>query len=205
MRKEKNYIQDIAEIRSMMERSSKFLSLSGWAGAMAGIYALIGFYIVNSILDFNPTLILYDTIDSFPNINYVFVTAILVLVLAVATAVYLSYKRAVKIGESIWNSTSKRLLADMGIPLAVGGILILIFISKNLIGLIIPFTLLFYGLALYNTSKFTYNEVKYLGIIQMMLGIIALYFIEYSIYLWAFGFGIVHIIYGVYLHYRYER
>lgn len=205
MRKEKNYIQDIAEIRSMMERSSKFLSLSGWAGAMAGIYALIGFYIVNSILDFNPTLILYDTIDSFPNINYVFVTAILVLVLAVATAVYLSYKRAVKIGESIWNSTSKRLLTDMGIPLAVGGILILIFISKNLIGLIIPFTLLFYGLALYNTSKFTYNEVKYLGIIQMMLGIIALYFIEYSIYLWAFGFGIVHIIYGVYLHYRYER
>lgn len=205
MRKEKNYIQDIAEIRSMMERSSKFLSLSGWAGAMAGIYALIGFYIVNSILDFNPTLILYDTIDSFPNINYVFVTAILVLVLAVATAVYLSYKRAVKIGESIWNSTSKRLLADMGIPLAVGGILILIFISKNLIGLIIPFTLLFYGLALYNTSKFTYNEVKYLGIIQMLLGIIAVLFIEYSIYLWAFGFGMVHIIYGVYLHYRYER
>ena len=82
MRKEKNYIQDIAEIRSMMERSSKFLSLSGWAGAMAGIYALIGFYIVNSILDFNPTLVLYDTIDSFPIINYVFITAILVLVLA---------------------------------------------------------------------------------------------------------------------------
>ncbi|MAT56340.1 MAG: hypothetical protein CMF23_00050 [Ignavibacteriae bacterium] len=205
MRKEKNYIQDIAEIRSMMERSSKFLSLSGWAGAMAGIYALIGFYIVNSILDFNPTLILYDTIDSFPIINYVFITAILVLVLAVATAVYLSYKRAVKIGESIWNSTSKRLLADMGIPLAVGGILILIFISKNLIGLIIPFTLLFYGLALYNTSKFTYNEVKYLGIIQMLLGLIALLFIEYSIYFWALGFGMVHIIYGVYLHYRYER
>jgi len=205
MRKEKKYIQDISEIRLMMERSSKFLSLSGWAGAMAGIYALIGFYIVNFILDFNPTLILYDTIDPFPNINYVFVSAILVLVLAVATAVYLSYKRAVKIGESIWNSTSKRLLTDMGIPLAVGGILILIFISKNLIGLIIPFTLLFYGLALYNTSKFTYNEVKYLGIIQMMLGIIALYFIEYSIYLWAFGFGIVHIIYGSYLHFRYER
>ncbi|MBZ0182203.1 MAG: hypothetical protein K8F60_07080 [Melioribacteraceae bacterium] len=205
MRKEKNYIQDIAEIRSMMERSSKFLSLSGWAGAMAGIYALTGFYIVNSLLDFSPNKILYDSLEELPNFNYVFITAILVVILAVATAVFLSYKRGIKIGESIWNSTSKRLLTDMGIPLAVGGILILIFISKNLIGLIIPFTLLFYGLALYNTSKFTYNEVKYLGIIQMMLGIIALNFIEYSIYLWAFGFGIVHIIYGIYLHFRYER
>ena len=54
MKEEKDYIQDISEIRSMMERSSKFLSLSGLAGVMAGIYALVGAFVAYTVFDFNP-------------------------------------------------------------------------------------------------------------------------------------------------------
>lgn len=208
MKEEHDYIRDIAEIRSMMERSSKFLSLSGWAGIMAGIYALSGAYIAHSIFSFNPDAIDYNTLNS-GSISYsllkVFILAVTILILALATAIFDSYKKARKKGEKLWNPNSKRLLINMAIPLVAGGVMILILISKGLIGLIAPFTLLFYGLALYNAGKFTYDEVKILGFIEIGLGLISSYFVEYGIFIWALGFGVVHIIYGVYMYYKYEK
>ncbi|WPP49155.1 hypothetical protein [Catalinimonas niigatensis] len=203
MKKEQDYIRDIAEIRSMMERSSKFLSLSGWAGILAGIYALSGAYIAYQFLGFNP-----DTIDYSPtlsSLSFIMILAIIILILAIGTAILLSSKKADKRGEKVWNTTSRRLLASMAVPLVAGGILILILLSSGLIGLIAPLTLLFYGLALYNASKFTYDEVRSLGIIQIILGLISTYFITYSLLFWAVGFGLFHIVYGIYMHIRYER
>jgi hypothetical protein len=93
----------------------------------------------------------------------------------------------------------------MLVPLVSGGILILVLIVKDLIGLIAPLMLLFYGLALYNASKFTIDEVKFLGMTQIGLGLIASYFTEYGLLFWSIGFGVVHIIYGIYMYFRYER
>ena len=107
--------------------------------------------------------------------------------------------------EYAWNITARRLLTNMAVPLLSGGILILILISKGLLGLMAPLTLIFYGLALYNAGTFTYKEVKILGLVQLSLGLLSAYFISYGLMLWAVGFGLVHIIYGVYMHYRYER
>ncbi len=208
MKNEKDYIRDIAEIRSMMERSSKFLSLSGWAGIIAGFYALLGAYIAYKILGFNPDKVVYNTFDSgtlLTNLPKVIFLATVILIFAIATAALLSYRKASKKGEKLWNQTTKRLLINMLIPLSVGGLLILILVSQGLIGLIAPFTLLFYGLALYNASMDTYKEVKNLGLIEIGLGLLSSYFVEYGLIIWAFGFGIVHIIYGIYLHYKYEK
>lgn len=208
MKEEKDYIRDIAEMRTMMERSSKFLSLSGLAGVMAGIYALVGAYIAYRVFYFNPDEVFYNTIES-GNRSYsllkVILLAICILVLAVGTAVFLSYNNARKRGERLWNPTAKRMMINMSVPLVAGGLLILIMIAKGMIGFIAPFTLLFYGLALYNASKFTYEEVRSLGLIQIGLGLISSYFVEYGLLFWALGFGVVHIIYGIYMHYRYER
>lgn len=208
MKAEQDYIRDIAEMRSMMERSSKFLSLSGWAGIMAGIYALSGAFIAYRILYFNPDEIVYDTIKS-GNLSFsllkVMLLAITILVLALGTAIFLSYKKAGKRGEKLWNPITKRLLLNMAVPLAAGGILILILVSKGLIGLIAPFTLLFYGLALYNASKFTYEDIRVLGLVEIGLGLVSTIFIGYGLIFWALGFGVAHIIYGIYMHYRYER
>jgi uncharacterized membrane protein YidH (DUF202 family) len=195
-------------MRSMMERSSKFLSLSGLAGIMAGIYALAGAYIAYKIFYFNPDEIVYNTIRSgsvSSSLLQVILLAVLILVLALGTAIYLSYKKADKRGEKLWNPTARRLMINMAVPLVVGGLLILILISKGLIGLVAPFTLIFYGLALYNASKFTYEEVRSLGLIEIALGLVSSYFVGYGLLFWALGFGVVHIIYGIYMHYRYER
>lgn len=208
MKEEEDYIRDIAEIRSIMERSSKFLSLSGWAGIMAGIYALSGAYIAYTFFNFNPDEIVYGTINSgsvSSSLLKVILVAITILILAFATAIFFSYKKAAKKGENLWNATAKQLLINMAVPLIVGGLLILMLIAKGLIGLIAPFSLLFYGLAVYNASKFTYEEVKILGLFQIGLGLISSYFVEYGLVCWALGFGVVHIIYGIYMNYKYER
>lgn len=208
MKEEQDYIRDIAEIRAMMERSSKFLSLSGWAGIMAGLYALMGAYIAYEFLQFNPDEISNSLLKSgglYYDIFPIILLGTAILLLAIGTAVVLSYQKANKRGEKIWNATSRRLLMNMAVPLVTGGILILIVVAKGLIGLMAPLMLLFYGLALYNASRFTFGEVKFLGMIQIGLGLISAWYIGYGLLLWAIGFGVVHIIYGIYLHFRYER
>jgi uncharacterized membrane protein YidH (DUF202 family) len=204
MKSEQDYIQDIAEIRSMMERSSKFMSLSGLAGIMAGIYALAGAWFAHRYLAFQPDAIY--TRDGFVRelIN-VIILGITILTLAVGTAIILSQRKAKQKGVNVWNSTSRRMIISMAVPLFSGGFLILMLLVKGLIGLVAPLTLLFYGLALYNASRFTFEDVKYLGFTQILLGLLSCWFIGYGLLFWAIGFGVVHILYGIYMHFRYER
>lgn len=201
MKEERDYVQDIAEIRSMMERSSKFLSLSGWAGIMAGIYALAGAWIAYSLFGFHPDEIFYTS----PNLASVVLLAMGILILALASAIFDSRRKAKKRDEKAWNATSRRLLASMAVPLFAGGILILVFLSKGLIGLIAPLTLLFYGLALYNAGNYTIREVRLMGVVQIGLGLLNSWFIGYGLLIWVLGFGVVHIVYGIYMHFKYER
>ena len=205
MKEKPDYARDITEIRSMMERSSKFLSLSGLAGIMAGIYALAGAFISYKVFDFNPDDLVNRNIQSENSLWKVVSLALIVLVLALGTAIYLSRRKASKSGEKLWNATTRRVLSAMAVPLVTGGLLVLALMLKGLIGLMAPLTLIFYGLALYNTGKFTYEEVKTMGLIEIGLGLISTYYVGYGLICWALGFGVVHIIYGIYLHYKYER
>jgi len=200
----KDHLQELTEIRSMMERSSKFLSLSGWAGVFAGIYALTGAYIAYQVLQFRPQQLM--SAEATPNgAGGILLLGIAVLVLAVGTAVLLSARKAQKRGEKIWNGTSRRLLLNMLVPLLTGGILILVSLSKSLTGMLVPLTLIFYGLSLFNVGAVTYRELRSLGIVQIVLGLLSFYYVQYGLLFWAAGFGIMHIIYGIYIHYRHER
>lgn len=208
MKTEQEYIRDLTEIRSMMERSTRFLSLTGWSGIMAGLYALAGAFIAWKLFYLNGSEGIYNSLERqvlSDSVLYQFFLALVILVLAIGTAILLSWRKSTKSGEGLWNSAARRLVINMVIPLATGGILILILISKGLLGLIAPLTLIFYGLALLNASKFTFEEVKYLGIIEIVLGLAASYFIGYGLLFWAAGFGFMHIIYGIYMHLRYEK
>ncbi|CAM4186876.1 hypothetical protein [Gillisia limnaea] len=207
MKTEDKYIKDITEIRSMMERSTKFLSLSGLSGILAGIYALVGAYIAYRLFYVNNENIVYNTIDRqeiSAEVGNLIILALAILILAVGTAVFLSQKKSQKDGEKLWNSATQRVVINMAIPLVTGGIFIIILLSKGLYGLLAPASLLFYGLALVNTSKFTFEEIKSLGIVQIVLGLLASYFIGYGIFFWAFGFGLMHIVYGIFMHQKYE-
>jgi uncharacterized membrane protein YidH (DUF202 family) len=208
MKDERDYIRDITEMRSMMERSSKFLSLSGLSAIILGIYALAGAFIAYRFFSFNPDQIVYDNTasGSVPaDFLQVIFLAMGILVLALATVVFFSYKKARKRREKAWNPTARRLIINMAVPLIAGGILVLILVAKGLFGLMAPCSLIFYGLAMYNSGKFTYEEVRSLGLIEIGLGLAGCYFIEYGLLLWAIGFGVMNIAYGIYLYYKYER
>ena len=208
MKKDTDYLQDIEEIRSLMEKSSKFISLSGWAGIFAGIFALMGSYIALTYLDFNPQSLSVDPENNPFQQKQIFSVvqlALLVFLLAISFALFFTHLRAKRKDELLWTPTAKRLVMNMAVPLFTGGILILLFISKGFIGFVAPFSLLFYGLALFTISKFTFDEVKILGLIEILLGLISVYKVSLGLLFWAIGFGVVHIVYGIYVYFKYER
>ena len=113
--------------------------------------------------------------------------------------------RGKKHGEKIWDTTSKRLVFNFLIPLAVGGIYILIILNQQKYGQTAALMLLFYGLALINASKYSIGDIRYLGLIQIVLGLICALFPGYGFWLWTLGFGVMHIIYGTWMHFKYDK
>lgn len=207
MSDEQKYLSDISEIRNIMERSSRFLSLSGLSGILAGVYALIGAYMAYRLFYFSDEIVYHQITRhdiSMPLLKLV-ALASGVLLLALATAIILAQRNARKKKLPFWNSTSKRMTVSLLIPLLTGGVLILILISKGALGLIAPLTLIFYGLALINASKYTYHDIRQLGLLEIILGLLCSYFIGYGLLFWALGFGVLHIIYGAVMYFKYER
>ena len=205
---EKDYLKDISEIRSMMEKSSKFISLSGLSGILAGIYALTGAFLAYKIAYTEINDIYYGqqiVRNAKANAQSLFLIAFGVLTLTFITGLILTKTRARKHGVRTWDDTTKNLLSNLFIPLITGGIVVLVLYSNGIIGLIAPMTLIFYGLALINASHFTYRDVKFLGISELILGLIACFVIGKGLLFWAIGFGILHILYGALMYFKYER
>ena len=197
---------DLASIRSLMERSSKFISLSGLSGVLAGVYALIGATAVYFVMD-HPSLN-YSDVPFLQLLNvlpYLIWIAIIVLVVSILTGVLLSYQKAKRNGQPIWGNTSKALLFHMTVPLLTGGLLILIFLRQGYFGTAAPAMLVFYGLALIGASNFTFTDIKFLGICEIILGLIAACVPGYGLAFWAIGFGILHIVYGSVMYLKYDR
>ena len=190
-----------------MDKSSRFLSLSGFSGILAGIYSLVGAWLAYNTLYFDTTTLgdYKNLIVTQPMIERLFVIAFAVLIASIITAVALSFKKAKKSNEQLWTTTSKRLLINFMIPLATGGLFILFLIEKEMLGLVAPLTLLFYGLACVNASKYTLGDVRYLGITMILLGLLSTWLLGYGLLFWAIGFGICHIVYGTVMYFKYDR
>lgn len=202
MKNQHDYTQDLIEIRSMMERASKFNLLSGWAGITAGIIAIIGALTAFTWLDFNPNTIHYPIHSALTNLIFL---AVITFGLAFFSAYFFSYQKAKQSNTSLWNATSRRLFLGILFPMAVGALVCSLFLYHDLVGLIAPFSLVFYGLSLFSASSLTLNEIRYLGLAEVILGLFNLWFIESGLQFWIAGFGIAHIIYGLYMNFRYNK
>lgn len=202
LKMEEKYLQDISEIKNMMNKSSQFISLSGLAGILAGIYALIGAFVADQLIINHGSL--YITLES-KTFRLIVLTAFLVLLLSVATATMLTFTKAKRNGEKVWNATSKRMILNFLIPLVTGGIFALLLLQNGIYGLIAPVTLIFYGMSCVNASKYTFRDVRYLGITIIILGLFATEFSGYALQFWALGFGVCHILYGSIMYYKYDR
>jgi len=205
MEQDQQGLKALTDIRNMMERSSRFISLSGWSGIAAGISALVGallaltrieeFYRSGSQLSGCPQCLRQELL----------LIAMGVLLTALFSAFLFTLRRSRKQGLPIWGTASRRLLWNTAIPLGVGGIFLIRMMMLGQYDLIAPGCLIFYGLALVNGSKYTLGEIRYLGYTMLVLGIVNLWFPHVGLYFWAAGFGVCHIIYGAAMWMKYEK
>jgi hypothetical protein len=215
---DKEIYAEISSIRNLMERSTKFISLSGLSGVMAGVYALIGAGLAYRILKqqqqefielvkrltYDRTHLFYGESGISPT-ESLFLIALTVLVLSIGTGILLTVRKARKKGLSVINPSSKALLISGGIPLFTGGMFVIVLLGQGYFGIISSACLIFYGLALVAASQHTFGDVKWLGIFEIILGLVAMLHPGYGLVIWAFGFGVLHILYGTIMHFKYDR
>lgn len=197
----KDYLKDISEIKNLMNKSSRFISLSGLSGILAGIYALIGATVAYwLVITYSRGTLILDGIV----FKLVLLDLFLIAFLSMITGIYLTTKKAKQNGSKIWDSTSIRLILNFIIPLVAGGCYILIILGRQKYGQTGALMLIFYGLALINASKYSIGDIRYLGFIQILLGLICALYPGYGFWLWVIGFGFMHIIYGTWMHFKYD-
>ena len=200
-------LETLQDIKKMMERSSRFISLSGLSGVSAGICALVGAWIAHGWID--PYLPANDLLSLEDRIGLEFKMVILggsVLVAALVSSTWFTWRKARKSNLPIWDITSRRLAVNMAIPLIAGGFFVLgLLDSRSGWVFVAPACLVFYGLALVNASKYTLTDIRYLGLLEIALGCICMYYPHDGLYFWAAGFGVLHIVYGLIMWWKYEK
>jgi len=206
MESRKTPSETLDEIRSMMERSSRFISLSGLSGVAAGLFAIFGAALVYLYLDMTPfvggkKLYYVKAINSSKwGMNYItffLFDAIFVLIGAISCGIFFTTRKAKRKGQKIWDALSQRLLINLMIPLATGGVFCLGLLYHGFFGFVAPTTLVFYGLALVNASKYTLPDIRNLGYCEIILGLLSLFFLGYGLEVWMIGFGFLHIIFRI--------
>jgi predicted lysophospholipase L1 biosynthesis ABC-type transport system permease subunit len=202
-------LETLTEIRDLMQRSSKFLSLSGLSGVSAGIVALVGALV--AYLRLKTDALSYENASQLSELTrremmkFVLIDGTIVLIIAITLGIFFTRRKAQKAGQAVWNDASKRLVVSLIIPLATGGIFCLAMFYRGILWVSFPATLIFYGLALLNASKYTVRDLEYLGLLEVVLGLISLFLTGYNLLVWAFGFGVLHIIYGTVMYFKYDR
>jgi hypothetical protein len=190
----------------MMERSSRFISLSGLSGVFAGLSALIGGLYVYQLLQSNGVDYLNDEHRLYSGnlVGELLMTAFLVLFFAFTFGIFFTIRKSKKYNLPIWTTATKKMVFNLAIPLAVGGIFCLALLYHQIYVLIAPATLIFYGLALINAEKYTFSDVKYLGFSELLLGCVSLFYLGYGLVFWILGFGVLHILYELVMFKKYK-
>lgn len=209
MNEQQKSLDELQQIKRIMERSSRFISLSGFSGIAAGLCALAGAWFANQKIH---CWVKGDcTIDGLIDmggiqlLNDLLWIATITFISAFILAFFFTWLRSKKNNITMLGAATIRLFWNTVIPLMVGGIFLLRMMQLGEYELVAPGCLLFYGLALVNASKYTLGEVRYLGYGQLALGIMNCWSIGYGLYFWAMGFGILHIVYGIWMWFKYER
>ncbi len=210
MEKENDQLAALNDIRRMMKESSRFLSLSGLSGILAGVYALAGALAGHSLLR---NYYSGDDAEQVGRSHHgmllmkLSLRALAVLALSLVTAFVLSGRKARRTGHKLFDHASRNLMWSMAVPLLAGGVVCISLLMRggDFVLLVCPVLLIFYGLALFAGSRLTLPDVRYLGYFEISLGLIACFYPGHGLFFWSLGFGALHIIYGAIMWYKYER
>lgn len=212
----KEQLEHISDIKKMMDKASRFSSLSSLSIIIAGIFALIGAFLIYSNLEFvlnDGELISYSELINGESgsevltrkIKFLLVVGSLIFFSSIIICYLLSLRKVRLENAEFWNPTFKRALRALFVPIIAGGIFSLLLLNHNAIGMVAPATLIFYGLGLINASKYTYGEVEVLGYVELTLGLVSSYYMGMGLLFWAIGFGLCHIVFGLVMYFKHDR
>lgn len=187
-----------------MEKSSRFVSLTGLSSILVGIYACIGAAAAYYLFGSSEALML--NVNTSSKLEITVGLALILILACIGTVVLSSRLKARKNNQHLkLDQTAKRLLWNFFLPLLAGGILCLALLSQQHYGLTSSIMLIFYGIALINASNYTYSNTKYLGYAELILGMADSFVQGYALVFWTLGFGIFHIIYGILFYLKYDK
>ena len=142
-------IESVNEIKELMERSSKFVSLSGMTAVLAGVYALAGAYVAGQLL------------RSEDNREGLIMVASLVLIVSVVTACILSWYKAKKMRQKLFSKLTCRIAWNFSLPLLTGGLFCIALLLREHYGLVSSVMLLSSIISFFHTVNKTTFHIKY--------------------------------------------
>jgi hypothetical protein len=200
-------LDDLSQIKGILEARTQFRTLSGLSGVVAGLWALGGAYVATQII-YNADHIIYDDIRAGVNsvdLGALMLVAVVTFLGALSTGIFFSVRNAHRLRTKFWNPVAAKLILNFSIPMAMGGVFLLALLYRGYYMLVAPTCLVFYGLALVNASNYTYSDIRKLGLAMLATGSVSLFLPGYGLYCWAFGFGVLHIVYGGIMYFKYEH
>jgi len=217
---EQDHLQELARIRGLMDRSTRFLSLSGLSGVLAGAAALVGAFAARAhytalyaseafwresegLSQYDPSRIIERGFSE--HVAFLVLDGLLVLAIALIGALWFTWRRSKRTGQGLWDASARRMLWNLLVPLAAGGLFTLALLWNGAVLMAPSATLVFYGVALLNASKYTLDEIRWLGLSEIALGVVAAFWPTAGLLFWALGFGVLHIFYGGLMYLRHER
>jgi hypothetical protein len=217
MNENMNPIESLEEIKSYMQKSTRFLSLSGWSGIWVGACGLVSGLLAMYLLreaTISPVNYNYYGENFKGEIFYavkktlrikLLILAFFTFLAAVSGGFFFSARKAKKDGVPFVNHVFRRMIVNFSIPLITGGLVCLSFIYHNYIILVAPATLIFYGFALFMVARDTLDEIKTLALLEILLGIVSFFLLKYNMICWIIGFGVLHVVYGIIMRNKYDK
>jgi len=199
----KNYLEDISQIKNLMAESSKFLVFTtGLSGLFSGLFAIAGITYIYFLAEGKVNDI-QELVTNYKST----IAIVLVVTLAFSTLItFLLTKRNAKSnGQNPWNPIAKKMVFNFYSVGILGGIYVLILFFQEKYEFIVELMLIFYGMALLNGSKYTFDQVKFLAYIQIALGLICSLYPTHDFWFWIVGFGFVNLIYGGIMYFGYGK
>lgn len=202
--KEKEVKKTLSDIRDMMSKSSRFQSVSGYSIVVVGLLAAVASLItavfigVENGFPCSEKLQHFAVMDTAVRTKSIAITGMVLFALSLLTVFFFAYIKSKR--HQLRFAFDKRMgqmLLDFFIPLAVGGVLSIVLVMQQHYGLTSSIMLIFYGLALVNCSHYTYPVFRYLGYVELLLGIIDCFTMSHALLTWFLGFSVAHIVFGI--------
>lgn len=194
-----NHLQNLNELKRILAKNTRFLSFSGLSGIIAGALALIGLWLFVELA--------YSDIK-LSHENYFLLglsIGLSIIILAIGCGIVLTRRRIKKEGTKVNQAVVKNTLIHILLPIVAGGITCLILAYQGQYTYVPALMLLFYGIGLFNGSQFSFDDLKYMGLRFISLGILTLLMPQWSMWTWGVGFGLFHILYGLRIYFKHER